>query len=167
MTTCLTHTEDYIKQFYLKIGITTPQELQFQTISKRLGINNLFWAEASQALLTGGQRIILLNENLSPQQQWQEYCHELPHLLLHTGRQRKLPKLFVEYQEYKANQFMYHAAVPTFMLDNLQLYDSTNQNVFLIQQLFNVEEQFAFTRLTRYLNRKRDMPNWNTYLYGS
>lgn len=157
-----THTEDYIKNLYEKLGITKPQELKFQMIAELLGIHVFYWSDASQALFTGNKAFILLNEILSPQQQWQEFCHDLTHVLLHTGRQRKLPNLFVEYQEHKANRFMYHAAVPTFMLDDLNIYDCTIQDIRLVQQLFQVEEDFARKRLNQYIQNKHSILNWNS-----
>lgn len=166
MATHYTHTEEYIKTFYTKIDILKPQELKFQTIAERLGINVFYWPETSQALFTGNKSFILLNEKLTSQQQWQDFCHELAHVLLHTGNQRTMPESFRTYQEAKANTFMYHAAVPTFMIHDLHIEDATRQNIHLVQQLFNVEYDFASIRLTHYLNRQRDMLNWNTYFYG-
>ncbi|WP_244294829.1 ImmA/IrrE family metallo-endopeptidase [Lysinibacillus fusiformis] len=153
MSTFLTHTEEYIKTFYLTIGISSPQDIQFLEISNHLGISTFYWSEQSQALFTGNKRFILLNENLSPQQQWQEFCHELAHVLLHTGDQFYMTPLFREYQEHKANNFMYHACIPTFMLDELQIYDCTKKTVIKIQELFNVEYEFALKRLTQYHNK--------------
>ncbi|MCS1383525.1 hypothetical protein NXZ75_15050, partial [Lysinibacillus sphaericus] len=65
---------------------------------------------------------------------------------------------FREYQEYKANNFMYHACVPSFMLDELEPSDLTVENV---QRLFNVEYDFAFKRLEQYRSKKLLMLNWN------
>ncbi len=59
--------------------------------------------------------------------------------------------LFREYQENKANNFMYHACVPSFMLDEIELSDLT---VEYVQQNFNVEYDFAFKRMEQYFNRK-------------
>ncbi|MER2040083.1 MAG: ImmA/IrrE family metallo-endopeptidase, partial [Solibacillus sp.] len=122
MATHYTHTEDYIKTLYLKLDIKKPQELKFQSIAEQLGIHVFYWPDASQALFTGSKAFILLNEKLTPQQQWEEFCHELSHVLFHVGNQSKIPTRFIEYQEAKANIFMYHAAIPTFMLDQLHIY---------------------------------------------
>lgn len=157
MAACLTHLEEYVKNLYLKISITKPQQLCFQKIREALGIKVFYWPDASQALFSGNQSYIVLNESLSPQQQWQDFCHELAHILLHTGNQGRLSPLFIEYQENKANSFMYHAAIPTFMLDQL-----TTVNVAGIQQLFNVEYDFAVKRLDQYINNKYSILNWNT-----
>ena len=150
-----THTEDYVKTFYEKIGITKPQELKFQTIAKKLGIHVFYWPDASQALFTGNKGFILLNENLTPQQQFQEFFHELSHVLFHAGNQSKIPASFREYQEAKANIFMYHAAIPTFMLDQLHIYNFDIMTVYEVQKLFNVEYEFAVKRLQHYVTQHK------------
>lgn len=73
-----------------------------------------------------------------------------------------MPPLFREYQEFKANNFMYHACVPTFMLDELNICDSTAVTVSWTQKLFNVEHEFAKTRIEQYLNQKYHVLHWNT-----
>lgn len=161
MTQHYTHTEDYVKNFYEKIGITKPQELEFRAIAEQLGIYVFYWSDASQALFTGNKGFILLNESLTTQQQWQEFCHELAHVLFHAGKQSKIPASFREYQEAKANIFMYHAAIPTFMLDNLK---PTSLTVSKIAALFCVELEFAQQRLDHYIAQQYrfTMPIWNT-----
>ncbi|QPQ35538.1 ImmA/IrrE family metallo-endopeptidase [Lysinibacillus sp. JNUCC-52] len=154
-----THTEDFIKELYVRIGTLTPKSLKFQTISKRLGIHVFYWPDTSQSLFSKNISFIILNEKLTKQQQWQDFCHELGHVLLHTGNQQRMYPLFREYQEYKANNFMYHACVPSFMLDELDPSDLTVENV---QRLFNVEYDFAFKRLEQYRSKKLHMLNWNS-----
>lgn len=143
------------------MGISKPQELKFQTIAEQLGIHVLFWPDSSQALFSGNKGFILLNEKLTPQQQWQEFCHELAHVILHVGNQRKVPESFRTYQEAKANIFMYHAAIPTFMLDQLQIFNLDFMTVHEVQQLFNVEYEFALKRLQQYINNKYSILNRN------
>ncbi|MER2190659.1 MAG: ImmA/IrrE family metallo-endopeptidase [Solibacillus sp.] len=161
MASCLTHLEEYVKNLYIKIGITKPHQLDFQKISDALGIQVFYWPDASQALFTGSKGFILLNELLSPQLQWQDYCHELGHVLLHVGNQWQMQESFRAYQEEKANLFMQHACIPTFMLNELNLYDCGPFQVYEVQQLFNVDYSFAHKRLQQYINNKRIMPNWN------
>ncbi|WP_413362293.1 ImmA/IrrE family metallo-endopeptidase [Lysinibacillus sp. 3P01SB] len=156
-----TYTESYVATLYERINIQTPLQLDFQLIAHRLGIKVFYWPEQSQALFFKDTGYIMLNNTLSPQQQWQDFTHELGHVLLHTGSQTRLPKSFVEYQEFKAKQFMLHASVPTFMLENLALSDATQPNILLVQQLFNVEEEIATKRLNSYLERKWDILNRN------
>lgn len=156
------HLEDFIKEFYFKMNIISPPLLGFREIAKNLGIKVFYWSETSQALYANDLPYIFLDESLSQQQQWQDFCHELAHVLLHTGDQFYMYPLFREYQEYKANNFMYHACMPTFMLDELQLYDYLPQTVVKLQELFNVEYEFAMKRLTQYLNKRFYVPYWNS-----
>ncbi|WP_332650167.1 ImmA/IrrE family metallo-endopeptidase [Lysinibacillus sp. 54212] len=146
-----TYTESYVKEMYKKVGIFHSEQLDFRKIAQCLRINVFYWKESSQALFFKDRGYIMLDETLSPQQQWQDFCHELGHVLLHTGSQSRLPKSFVEYQEYKANHFMYHAAVPTFMLEEMNLKHKRN-SLLLVQQKFNVTEEFALKRLDQYFN---------------
>ncbi|TKI50559.1 ImmA/IrrE family metallo-endopeptidase [Lysinibacillus tabacifolii] len=157
-----THLEDFIQQFYTRLGIILPSLLNFTEVSQRLGLRVFYWSEPSQALFSKDKPYIFLNESLNKQQQWQEFCHELAHVLLHTGDQFYMYPLFREYQEYKANNFMYHACMPTFMLDEIQLYDYLPQTVVKLQELFNVEYEFALKRLTQYLNKRFYVPYWNS-----
>ena len=154
-----TYTEIFIKELYNRLGILTPQNLDFQTIATQLCIQVFYWKDSSQALFLKNHAYIFLNEVLTKQQQWQDFCHELGHVLLHTGNQPRMYPLFREYQEYKANNFMYHACVPSFMLDELEHSDLTVENV---QRLFNVEYDFAFKRLEQYRRKKLLMLNWNS-----
>ena len=144
----LTHTEEYIKTLYLELGIAKPQDLKIDSIANHFGITVFYWSEDSRALFVKKQAFILINEHLTSEQKNQDFFHELTHVLMHVGCQSKLPKLFIEYQENKANQFMYHAAVPTFMLENLQVNDLTETTVQLVQLLFHVDREFAYHRLT-------------------
>lgn len=153
-----TYTEDFIKEMYKKIGIEKPQQLGFQNIAGALGIKVYFWKNPSQALFIGSKVFIALNENLTKAQQWQEFCHELSHVLQqngHQGYRGKLPRCWIDYQENKANNFMYHACIPSFMLDTLKITDSTFPTIILLQKLFNVEYEFAVRRVRQYLNNKK------------
>ncbi|WP_369075730.1 ImmA/IrrE family metallo-endopeptidase [Lysinibacillus sphaericus] len=51
----------------------------------RIGIKVFYLPENSHALFAKEKPFIFLNESLSRQQQWQEFCHEFAHVLLHTG----------------------------------------------------------------------------------
>lgn len=158
MSTICSCTEDFIRKIYITNGIYRPEHLNYQRIAYSFRINLFYWKRTSQALFFNDRNYILLNESLTPQQQWQDFCHELGHVLLHTGNQRRMYPLFRDYQEYKANNFMYHACVPSFMLDELEPSDLTVENV---QWLFNVEYDFAFKRLEQYRSKKSLMLNWN------
>ena len=62
-----------------------------------------------------------------------------------------------KYQEYKANSFMYHACIPTFMLNELSINDYSSSTVLKVSKLFQVEYDFALKRLTQYIQNKHFM----------
>ena len=147
----MSHTEDYVREMYFKIGIKSPIQLDFLQIARKLGIKVFYWKEPSQAVFIKDFSYIFLNEYLDEQQKWQDFCHELAHVLLHTGNQKRMSSRFREYQEAKANHFMYHTCVPTFMLNEIKAdYLTANQ----VAQTFNVTEQFARIRLERYISKQ-------------
>lgn len=59
----------------------SPQQLNFSTIASQIGIRVFYWSDKSQALFYKNNSYIFLNDFLSTQQQWQDFCHELAHVL--------------------------------------------------------------------------------------
>lgn len=153
----MSYTEDFVRNLYSKISILEPQQLDFRLIAARLGIKVFYWKEQSQALFFKDYPYILINNQLNEQQQWQDFGHELGHVLLHVGNQHKMSPSFREYQEYKANHFMYHACIPTFMLNKIK---KEHLSVEFVMKLFKVEQEFARARLIQYIS-KVDMTKWN------
>jgi len=94
----MSHTEDFIKDMYLRIGILKPQQLNQHQIARSLSIKLFYWGESSRALFLKDTPYIFINGRLTKQQQWQDFCHELSHVLMHSGHQAWLPPLFIEYQ---------------------------------------------------------------------
>lgn len=148
----INYLEDYIKQFYHHLGISIPDQLEMHEIAFRMNVKIFFWNNSSQALIRDGRYYLFINNTLPNDLQWQEFCHELGHLLMHIGDQMNLPPLFVEYQENKANNFALHAAAPTFMIDQLNLPNTYQEAVRLLQETFYISLTFACKRLDHYIN---------------
>jgi Zn-dependent peptidase ImmA (M78 family) len=83
--------------------------------------------------------------------QWQEFGHELCHLLRHAGNQHTLPSFFLRMREWQANSFALHFCIPTFLLEELDLTDDKQSAIEIIAQTFGVEYDFAEERLERWL----------------
>ncbi|WP_107950873.1 ImmA/IrrE family metallo-endopeptidase [Lysinibacillus parviboronicapiens] len=162
MTFVYTHLEDYIRDLYISIGVTRPEHLDLKIIATRLGFS-LFFSPFDS---TNIGNVIFIDTRLSREEQWQEFGHELCHGTQHSGNQAKSPPLFREYQEWKANNFMYHACVPTFMLNKIVLPSNKEKAIFLIQKTFNVEYWFAEKRLDQYLNNHFQSANINIRIYS-
>jgi len=146
-----THLEDYIFNLYSNIGISHPRQLNPEIIASRLGLTILYKPIDS---VTGGE-LIILDERLTEPQQWQDFGHELCHSLFHPSNQMKIPKPFKEYQEWKANSFALHVCIPTFMLERMKLTGDKSKDIWMIQEQFYVEREFAQNRLQHYLNNLR------------
>ena len=148
MTFIYTHLEEYIKNLYTSINITTPKQLDPRIIAPKLGMSLLYLPFDSM----NSGNMISIDSRLLSEEQWQDFCHELGHAILHSGNQVKSRSLFREYQEYKANNFALQACVPTFMLKKIELPVDEEKAIKKIQLLFNVEHEFAQKRLNHYLN---------------
>ncbi|OKL37034.1 ImmA/IrrE family metallo-endopeptidase [Domibacillus mangrovi] len=146
-----THLEDFIQNLYTNIGIHHPQQLNLVEISTKLGIVIDYIDGISKCIEHEQFSFIMLNQNLSPAVQWQEFAHELCHLLRHAGNQYTLPPFFLKMQEWQANSFALHFCVPTFMLEKLELTDHKQVAISIIAQTFGVEYDFAEERLERWL----------------
>ncbi|WP_068983902.1 ImmA/IrrE family metallo-endopeptidase [Lysinibacillus xylanilyticus] len=148
MTFIYTHSEDYIRNLYSSINVTTPKQLDPRIIAPKLGLTLLYLPIDSM----NSGNVISIDSRLSNEEQWQDFCHELGHAILHSGNQVKAISLFREYQEYKANNFALQACVPTFMLKKIELPIDEEKAINMIQLLFNVKYEFAQKRLNHYLN---------------
>lgn len=137
-----THLEDYINNLYTAIGIRKPSQLCKDAIAKKLGIDIIYKKKSFRL----DNEIILSKNSLSAE--WMSFGHELGHLLRHCGSQLNMNPLFVELQEWQADNFAFHFCVPTFMLEKL-----TCNNVEDIKEIFNVDYDFACKRLEMYKNK--------------
>jgi Zn-dependent peptidase ImmA (M78 family) len=142
--------EEQIKNIYHHIGISKPEQLDFIKIASKLNVWVHFSNEfESRAVIRNGLYSIVINRTLSPAEQWQDFSHELSHVLNHSGNQLNLPESFIELQEYKANNFMKHFCVPSFMLKELTfpLYEDPIKHVM---DTFNVTRDLAERRMDHF-----------------
>lgn len=147
----LNYLEENITQLYRSINLINSEQLNPEYIALKLNIYLYYWDEPSQAIFIHNRPHIFLNRLLSTQNQWEEFYHELAHILLHIGDQMNMPKLLIEYQEYKANNFSLHAAIPTSMLLQMDLPNNFYRAVAIIQKEFKVSTEFACKRLAHFL----------------
>ena len=141
--------EDWIYQLYKQIGISFPGQLDFQVIADRLGIQLEFWEVSSRLY----NRKLIIDSRLSPEEQWQDFAHEICHKLRHAGNHMVMPDMFLELQEFQANHFVLHFCVPTFMLRKLNFRKSRKETIYLISNTFGVTFELANKRLELYENK--------------
>jgi Zn-dependent peptidase ImmA (M78 family) len=146
--------EEYVKNLYHQLSINVPEQIDMIDIAVKLDIWLHFEDIKSKAIEKNDIHSIFIDRRLNQQEQWQDFAHELCHVLMHCGNQLHLPSDFIEYQESKAKNFAYHFCVPTFMLEKLVFPSRKQEVIWLIAQTFNVEYTFAKIRLDRWILQK-------------
>ncbi|MRG86967.1 ImmA/IrrE family metallo-endopeptidase [Salinibacillus xinjiangensis] len=113
-----------------------------EEIARKLNIN-IYYGDSSFRF---GNNIVL--KKSSKQKEWQDFGHELCHVLWHEGNQLNMPLPFRDLQEWQSINFAHHFCAPTFML--LELKDV---NVYNIMETFNVDYCFAKKRMGMFVQR--------------
>jgi len=146
------HLEDYIYRMYCGIHVTQPNQLDLETIAIRLGLSFEF-APLDSMHING---VIFIDSRKSPIEQWQDFCHELCHALMHFGNQSMMPIQYKDYLEWRAINFAQHACIPSFMLDRMDLPYHEKKAIWVLQKTFHVDYEFAKKRLYQYnMNRSK------------
>lgn len=155
MTCFLTYLEEDIKRLYHQLQLIGPAYVDMQRIAAEFNVWVHYEDTGSMMIKHQGLYSIILNRSLSSEEQWQDFAHELCHVLKHTGNHFKMHKLFRELQEFQAKQFMYHFCVPTFILLQMKLPNLRQQAISHIAQTFHVTLAFAEKRLALFEQRRR------------
>lgn len=142
--------EQSIERLYRAIGILKPYQLEPEAIAEHLGVWIHFAPFTSRAIERAGLQSIVLDSRLSRQEQWQDFGHELCHVLNHAGNQLAMGESFIRFQETKASNFAFHFCIPTFMLLETELPGLETEAVATIAATFGVMPEFAQERLKRH-----------------
>lgn len=148
----MTTLETNIEKLYKFLEIQSPSEIEMYKIAEKLDVWVHHWEHKSIMNCRDGMYSIILDEKKDQFEQWQDFAHELAHVINHVGIQHNLSKSFRIRQEYQANNFMYHFCVPTFMLLSLDVnnYANINNGVDFISKTFNVTQEFSRKRLIHF-----------------
>lgn len=145
--------EQWIEQLWLKSGIVSPSQLNIDDVAGRLDVWVHFMQDTSRALEYMGLRSILIDKRQGREAQWEDFLHELCHILRHAGNQTTMPRLFCEGQEAEANRFVLYASTPFFMLRELKLPDRMDEASEFIASHFGVTHELASKRLEQIQRR--------------
>lgn len=148
------HLEDFIYDLYKSINILEPYDLDTETIAKKMGVKIVY----EKQLFRINNEIILINS--TKKQEWMNFGHELGHYLRHSGSQVNMHPLFIDLQEWQANNFAYHFCVPIFMLDKLNI-----RSAYDIMNYFDVDYNFAVDRLEMYKVKYHEK-EWSFYAHS-
>lgn len=144
-----THLEEFIEDLYRQVDVLQPTQLDSQSIAKHLNFHLVTLPISPMHI----NSTIFLDNRVLPAQQWQDFGHEMCHALFHAGNQHKTPLSFRQYQEWKANNFMYEFCVPEFMLREV-IKDIDYHPINAIIEQFNVTPEFAIQRYEKYMMKR-------------
>jgi Zn-dependent peptidase ImmA (M78 family) len=145
-----TQLEDYTQNLYQSLAIFVPEQIDIMKIAQNFNIWVYFAPMGSHAIEHDGLSSIVLDNRKSSQEQFEDFGHELAHILYHAGNQLAMPKMFLDYQEAKANNFAMQFCIPTFMLRKLTLPVIRSEAIDMLSTMFNVTPELADKRLVRY-----------------
>jgi Zn-dependent peptidase ImmA (M78 family) len=151
----LTEFERKIEKMYKERNILTPEDLNLQNVAKEFNVKLRFSDQGPQRAIWDEEfSVIFIDPNKTEEKQREAFFHELGHPILHCGNQTKdMNRKFRELQEAQANQFQLYAAIPFFMLKELELPKYEYQILKLIQSVFKVPESLAKKRLEQIKRR--------------
>jgi hypothetical protein len=151
MNYVLTPLEEEIKNMYLSMNILRPDQIDLWKIANKLDVWLHIADYESQAIeREEGLYSIVLDIYKSEQEQWEDFGHEIKHILKDAGNQMHMPDSFAEYQERKAESFSLQFCVPTFMILESGLPPTWNEAILFIMETFNVTEEFARKKLIHF-----------------
>ncbi|WP_342515565.1 ImmA/IrrE family metallo-endopeptidase [Sutcliffiella sp. FSL R7-0096] len=151
----MTPLEAKIRDIYLQAGIDSPSNTVMYEFAQHYEIWIHTYPGPSRVLKRNGLYSILLNDSISKEEQWEDFGHEMGHVIKHVGNQHVFNQSFKELQEFQANSFMYHFCVPTFMLlkDEIKSDSVFHNEIDYISQTFNVTKSFAKKRMSHFRNQ--------------
>jgi Zn-dependent peptidase ImmA (M78 family) len=145
--------EQWIEALYRQHDITGPNQLHIVNLASKLNIWTYFMDMNSMAIEKNGLFSINVNRRLSAKEQWEDFLHELCHVLRHSGNQMAMPGQYVDWQEQDAASFQLYAALPISMLKQIQLPERTNEIIELLSEEFHVTYRLAAARLEQIQRR--------------
>lgn len=145
------HLEDWITDMYKQININHPDQIDIDLIAEFFNVTVFYKQMNSSFCVIGDISMVTVNEFKSYKEQKEDFFHELCHVLRHEGHQGKMPKMFMDLQEWDADRFATVAQVPPHMFEHINF-----ESLTLIQDVtetFNVTVDTATERLN-YIERR-------------
>jgi Zn-dependent peptidase ImmA (M78 family) len=151
MNYVLTPLEEEIKKMYFSWGIRNPYQIDLYKIAEKLDVwIHIVDYESQSIERADGLFSVVLDIYKSEPEQWEDFGHELAHILYHAGNQLHMTDSFVEFQEIKANNFALQFCIPSFMILESGLPHSWNEAILFMMETFNVTENFARKKLIHF-----------------
>ncbi|MGM0853109.1 MAG: ImmA/IrrE family metallo-endopeptidase [Bacillota bacterium] len=143
--------EDWVSRFYIKLGITNPDLISEERISRFLGIYVKKKPIPSSFHVIGRYQDIVIDSREPIEKHREIFFHELCHILRHSGVQTIMPASFRELQEWDANHFTQYAAIPYHMIKYIPIND--RDVIKQMSDMFLVSPELCEERLEQIIRR--------------
>lgn len=160
----MTPVEEWITDKYISNSICSPKDLDIHRIADMFGGEISYLRTKSHARWEDdgtGDFLISLDSRLDEPERRRDFFHELCHPLRHVGEQELLPQTLIDLQETQASVFQLYAAIPFFMVLELELPKFEREISHYWAHVFNVPESLASKRYHQIKRRidleKRDL----------
>ena len=148
------HTADEtVKKIYSSINLSHPDHLSPILIAESLNIELAYLPVNSMRI----NRNIYLDDRLSTEEQWEQFGHELCHVLWHPDNQLHLTQSFIDMQERQANNFALYACIPTDMLMRMEMPPDRCHAIHRMMETFHVTRPFAERRLDLHIEKMNQL----------
>lgn len=139
--------ENTVESLYRSHHIHSPHQIDIDVIADVFGIIVVSLPGAKEEAIWDEQRAaVFLNCNKPSADSKEAFFHELCHILLHAGNQLLMNKNFLDFQEEQANHFLLYAALPFYMIQQLQLPSLEMDIIHVLASEFGVTHQLARKR---------------------
>lgn len=143
-----TPVEQWINALYAQHDILSTDHLNIETLALRMNTWVYYKPISSRCIdRGGGMYSVVIDSRLDKKSQWEDFLHELCHILRHTGNQHELPPLLVDWQEDHADAFMLYASIPIYMVRQMDLPEHRQEIIDFLATEFTVTHQLAERRL--------------------
>lgn len=156
----LTELEREITDAYLQFNIKNPHHLKENQIAEKFDIKLIYADVPSHSFEKGSFRCIVIDNKLPPEKQREDFFHELGHLKRgHGGDQTRMSDLFRSLQEGQADHFLMYAAMPYFMIKEIQMPEYERDVARILSHEFGVTLELAKKRWDQ-IKRRMSTGRW-------
>lgn len=153
--------ECWINSKYQKYGIWEPNDLTIENVSELFEISvSMYEGPVFAEWIDGVYAFVFLNKHKSPEEQKNDFFHELCHPLRHVGHQDQLHYLFEELQEFQAAQFQLAAAMPIYLVSQVPTQLYWERYIDDLSHVFEQPSKFVQKRIYQIINNINSNMYW-------
>ncbi|UOE54947.1 ImmA/IrrE family metallo-endopeptidase [Cytobacillus oceanisediminis] len=143
-----TELELIIESIYRENDILTPSDLTIKKLERTFKVNVCFLDNApNRAIWEEEFAVIFLKPKMPNKEIRSLLFHEIGHPFRHIGSQEEQTELFRALQEAQADVFQLYAAIPIFMLEQLDIPPTEGDFINLIEETFQINRELAIKRM--------------------